>query len=126
MIKENAQRMYISENNRWVEPLYHSIGHGLVQAINSGSGEIRAEYYKGASQQSFDYTIKVQILEFFPTENNQVLHKGRYSIYDKSKTLIASNFYSFNQPQTMDGFSHSIERLNQTLNLLAEQIVGSL
>ena len=111
--------------HRWAEPLEDAISKLLVQELNAKSNSYQFGRMVGQWNQNAILNLRLEFDKFHATDNAQIVASGRYWFYEKNKFLGVDQSFDISIGLTRDGYLHAVEKLEQVIGKLSEQIIDS-
>jgi uncharacterized lipoprotein YmbA len=122
-ITENQYRL--SENHRWAERLDQNISLALFKALPRQLGTDRIVRYPWPQQQSIDYQVGIDILEFNVGANGQSRLIAQWFIKRKDKPAVDKrSVYQF--PASTTDHEVMVKAQSQCLTKLGQEIAETL
>lgn len=120
--------VYYSPQDVWAESLQSSFTQALLEELNNA----RTHHYIGVNSPLAalaSSTISIDLAHFHSTHLSTVVQSGRYwitttsnKLIEKSDTAITEQKFYFELDLQQDGFAHAVDKLRETVTLLAQQI----
>ncbi len=129
LVIQIGEHEIISANyHRWVEPLEEAIGKLLTHELNAKSKHYQFGGRIGQWKQDAPFNLRLEFERFHATDSAQVVVSGRYWFYESNQGLALNQTQTFDISMglTHDGYLHAVEKLEQAIGLLSDQIVDSL
>ncbi len=129
LVMQIGEHKIISANHhRWAEPLEEAISKLLTHELNA-----KSEYYQfgrmiGQWKQNAPFNLRLEFERFHATDDAQVVVSGRYWFYESNQALGLNQTQTFDISMglTHDGYLHAVEKLEQAIGQLSNQIIDSL
>ncbi len=112
--------------HRWAEPLEDAISKLLVQELNAKSNSYQFGRMVGQWNQNTTFNLKLEFDKFHATDNAQIVASGRYWFHEKNKFLGVDQSFVISIDLTRDGYLHAVEKKEQVIGELSEQIIESI
>ncbi len=112
--------------HRWAEPLEEAIAKLLVQELNSRSDTYQFARRVGQWNQNATLHLGLEFDKFHATDKAKTVTSGRYWFYEKNNILKMNQTFYVSESLTHDGYLHAVEKLEQGIGRLSDQIIASL
>lgn len=112
--------------HQWAGPLDKSIAELLRQTLNNKSSHYHFETRQGQWSKNRILNLKLDFEKFHATDHSTVIIAGRYWLYQQDKPHSVTREFSISDTLNRDGYLHSVEKLEQALEKLADQILETL
>ncbi|HED33908.1 MAG TPA: membrane integrity-associated transporter subunit PqiC [Gammaproteobacteria bacterium] len=112
--------------HRWANPLDEAIAIALLKNINNRTDQYHIEKFTTQINQRASYILYISIEKFDIRDDASVNISGSYSVLDRGNTSIVEQSFNIKKTLIENGYSHAVEKLKQTLVLLAEKILTGL
>lgn len=133
--RSGAHRIEVAQYDRWAEPLDRNITSVIAANLTSRFGaENVIDYYSNFSAQS-DMTLRVRILEFVSTEENNVILKAVWELAQRGQEEalfsreidipVRSGVLGQNIDSTVRAMSEALNQLSQEIANSIEQNANS-
>ncbi len=125
VVQVGESEIYTASYHRWAEPLEHSFGRLLLRHLTTVSGD----HYRFSSarfSQHAGMELHLEIDKFHPTDQGNVVLAGRYTVNNKVDNTEVGQTFNIQEKLNLDGYPHTVEKLNIAVLQLARQITQSL
>ncbi len=127
--RSGAHRIEVAQYDRWAEPLDRNITSVIAANLTSRFGaENVIDYYSNFSAQS-DMTLRVRILEFVPTEDNNVILKAVWELAQRGQgEALFSREIDIPVRSGVLGqnIDSTVRAMSEALNQLSQEIANSI
>ena len=125
IIQSNRYQIINANHHLWAEDLSRGIEKYLLTKLTELNYKFTVSNGISYKNNIPEYYLKLEFSAFHVTNNSQVTSKGKYSIIDKHNNLLLEKPFSYILSLQKDGYIHSIEKLNTTLDMLASDITAN-
>lgn len=112
--------------HRWAEPLEEAIAKLVTHELNNKSNHYQFARRIGQWNQNATLQLRFEFDKFHATDNAKIVASGRYWLYEKNNTLRVDHAFNVSSSLTRDGYLHAVEKLEQAIGKLSDQIIISL
>jgi len=120
-------RIDLSENDRWAEPLEENFASVLSQNLSSLLRTNRLVFFPWEVNARPRYQVEIEVLRFEANAAGDVQLSARWSVFDtEKKTLIHYRESRFSRPVTAKSTEDSVAALSQTVGDLSRQIAAAV
>lgn len=120
-------QIYTANYHRWAEPLEEAIAKLLVNQLNQKSKDYRFDRSAGQWNYMADFSLRLDFEKFHSTNSARTYVSGYYWFYSKNnKELKLNNTFEITERLEKDGYLHSVEKLQLSIDKLSDQIIESL
>ena len=127
--RSGAHRIEVAQYDRWAEPLDRNITSVIAANLTSRFGaENVIDYYSNFSAQS-DMTLRVRILEFVPTEDNNVILKAVWELAQRGQgeALFSREIdIPVRSGVLAQNIDSTVRAMSEALNQLSQEIANSI
>ena len=126
LVQLEDHEMHYALNHVWAEPLVDAIPKALLKDLRHHSSEFNFE--RGTTEWfgKEGYSVKIQIDQFHPNTDQQVVMAGRYwGTRTDSGETIAKDF-SLTDALTQDGYGHAVVKMRRLITSLAMQLLTTI
>ena len=126
IIQSNQYQVNNARYHLWAEDLDRAIARTLLnklQPLNNKYILTNTSTFKKNKEQ---YTLQLEFSAFHATDHSQVIAKGKYWLLDKNQKMIVLKNFDYALTLEQDGYLHSVKKLNETLDMLANDIISSI
>ena len=120
-------RLELSENDRWAEPLDENLTHVLAQNLSILLGSDRIITYPWPIEQKPDYRVQIQVLRFESNAAGEAQLSARWAVIDdtgkETPNLKASRLTRQAKEKSTDG---SVAALSETLADFSKEIAKTV
>jgi len=126
LVQLEDHEMHYALNHVWAEPLADAIPKALLKDLRRSGAEFSFE--RGTTQWfgKEAYQIKIQIDQFHPNAQQQVLLSGRYWVTNTDRDETIAYDFALTDSLTQDGYGHAVVKMRRLLTTLAKQILIGL
>ncbi len=126
MIIATSQNQYrLSEDHRWAERLDQNISHALFKALPSQLGTDRIVRYPWSQEQTIDYQVGIDILEFNIDENSQSRLIAQWYVKGKDMPNIVKRS-EYKSPASTTDYEVMVKAQSHCLTKLGMEISETL
>lgn len=119
---QGEHQLLFANQHIWAEPLQQGISRVLSHDLSEVSGQsLLLPGEPGAL--SSDFQLELEIHQFLPTDNGEVVLRGKLWVL-ADNNLLGSESFDFSVSLEGDGYSQSVARQRQLIRLLAEKIAS--
>lgn len=115
-----------AHNHLWAEPLSDAIVKVLLKDLRATTADYQFEERATLWQGKERYQIALQINQFHPVTQQQVILSGRFWLTDLAGDKTQAKDFNYTKQLMEDGYAHSVEQQRQLLNELAQHIADSI
>jgi uncharacterized protein len=126
VIQIGEHEIVTANYHRWAEPLEEAIAKLLVQELNSKSDYYQFARMAGQWDQNATLHLRLEFDKFHATDNAKIVASGRYWLHEQNKALRMGQTFNVSNHLTRDGYLHAVEKLEQAIGKLSDQIIASL
>ncbi len=126
VLQIGEHEIVIANYHRWAEPLEEAIAKLLVYELNNKSDQYQFARRIGQWHEDATLHLRFEFDKFHATDNAKVVTSGRYWLYEKNKALKVDHTFNVSNGLTRDGYLHAVEKLEQAVGTLSDQIIISL
>lgn len=124
--RTSANRLNYSENDRWAAPLSESFSRALAQTIAHLLNPARVIQFPWQSHDAPDYQVKIEVLQFEASSNQEALLTAHWSVIDRNKKLLVSHRSQLNRRAGSLSTEDFVKALSETVGELSREIVKTL
>lgn len=110
----------------WAEDLDQAIATTLLNKLQPLNDEYILTSDTSFQKHKEQYTLQLKFSAFHATDQSQVITKGKYWLMDKNQKIIILETFNYSLTLKQDGYLHSVKKLNETLDMLAKDIIFSI
>jgi uncharacterized lipoprotein YmbA len=125
IIQTNQYQINNASYHLWAEDLDKAIAKSLLEKLKPLNNRLISVNNSVFQKEKPHFLLQLEFSAFHTTDQSQVISKGKYWIYDNAHKLILLKDFTYALTLEKDGYLHSIDKLNETLNLLAADIISS-
>jgi len=115
-----------AHNHLWAEPLPDAVVKVLLKDLRAITAEYGFEEMANRWQGKARYQIALQVNQFHPITQQQVILSGRFWLTDLVGDKTQAMDFNYTKELMEDGYAHSVEQQRQLLNELAQHIAASI
>jgi uncharacterized lipoprotein YmbA len=126
LVQLEDHEMHYALNHVWAEPLVDAIPKVLLKDLRRNSSEFNFE--RGTTEWfgKEAYRLKIQIDQFHPNTEQQVVMSGRYWVTETESGDTIARDFSLTDTLTQDGYGHAVVKMRRLMTGLAESLLRSL
>lgn len=124
--RTSTNRLSYSENDRWAAPLSESFGRVLEQNISHLLNPARVIQFPWQSNDAPDYQVKIEVLQFEASSNQEALLTARWTVIDRNKKILVGQRSQLNRRAGSLSTEDFVKALSETLGDLSREIVKTL
>ncbi len=115
VMKLSENKLHFSRYHQWAEGLAQAFAKSIKQQVHTANFVLRPS--------DSELSLVIEIDDFYPTEQGQVILTGRYWVnhHNAPDTAIAVPF-NLRASLTTTGFEHAVKKMHLLVVLLAKQI----
>jgi len=125
IVQTNQYQINNASHHLWAEDLDNAIAKSLLNKLQQLNDRFLFVNNSVFQKDKARHLLQLEFSAFHATDQSRVISRGKYSIFDNSHKLILLKNFSYSLTLEQDGYLHSIEKLNETLDLLAADIISS-
>jgi len=122
----NHHQIYSASHHLWAEDLDNAIANALLHKLKPLEERFHLINSSNRLKELAKYRLLLEIDTFHATDQSQVIASGKYWLTENTQKLILAKSFSYTLNLEQDGYSHSVEKLNRTIELLATDIINSI
>ncbi len=126
VLRLDNHRLHSAQYHVWAEPLTDAIAKALLKDLRHQAENYHFEQVDRQWQSKEAHRLRVQIDQFYPTAQKNVLITGRYWIKSTKNGSIIAQDFAFTQSLTEDGYTHAVTKMRVLVTTLATGIVSIL
>lgn len=123
LVQLEDHEMHYAMNHIWAEPLRDAIPNVVLKDLRVASSDY---YFERGGSEWFGkeaYRINIQIDQFHPNAQQQVVLSGRYWIRNiETDTTVARDF-ALTETLTQDGYGHAVVKMRRVMSVLSDHIL---
>ena len=116
----------VANYHRWAEPLNESIAIVLQKDLNSKARHYHFIRLINNRNAHAKFILRIEMDQFYIRKSGEVVTGGHYWLFNKTTSLLHDQAFTITQPLTANGYSSAVEKLKQSLQLLADKILAGL
>ena len=124
--RTSTNRLSYSENDRWAAPLSESFNRVLAQNIYHLINPTRVIQFPWQSNDAPDYQVKIEVLQFEASSNQEALLTAHWSVIDRNKKLLVIQRSQLNRRAGSLSTEDFVKALSETIGDLSREIVKTL
>jgi len=124
--RTSTNRLSYSENDRWAAPLSESFSRVLAQNISHLLNPARVIQFPWQIHDAPDYQVKIEVLQFEASSNQEALLTANWSVIDKNKKILGGQRSQFNRRAGSLSTEDFVKALSETVGELSREIVKTL
>ena len=124
--RTSTNRLSYSENDRWAAPLSESFSRVLAQNIYHLINPTRVIQFPWQSNDAPDYQVKIEVLQFEASSNQEALLTAHWSVIDRNKKLLVIQRSQLNRRAGSLSTEDFVKALSETIGDLSREIVKTL
>ena len=124
--RTSTNRLSYSENDRWAAPLSESFSRVLAQDMSHLLNPARVIQFPWQSTDAPDYQVKIEVLQFEASSNQQALLTARWNIIDRNKQILAGQVSQLHRRADSLSTEDFVKALSETVRELSREIVETL
>jgi len=126
IIQSNQYQINNAHHHLWAEDLDRAIARTLLNKLQPLSDKYILTNTSIFQQNKARYILQLEFSAFHATDHSQVIAKGKYWLLDKNQNIIILKNFDYLQKLQQDGYLHSVKKLNETLDMLANDIISNI
>jgi uncharacterized lipoprotein YmbA len=126
IIQINRHQIYNASHHLWAEDLDKAIANTLLHKLKPLENRFHLIDSSNRLKESAKYRLLLEFDAFHATDQSQVIASGKYWLTGNTQKLVLENSFSYTLNLEQDGYSHSVEKLNRTIDLLATDIIQNI
>ena len=124
--RTSTNRLSYSETDRWAAPLAESFSRVLAQNISHLLNPVRVIQFPWQSNDAPDYQVKIEVLQFEASSNQEAWLTAHWSVIDRNKKLLVSQRSQLNRRAGSLSTEDFVKALSETIGDLSREIVKTL
>jgi uncharacterized lipoprotein YmbA len=124
--RTSTNRLSYSENDRWAAPLSESFSRVLEQNISHLLNPARVIQFPWQSHDAPDYQVKIEVLQFEASSNQEALLTARWTVIDRNKKIMVGQRSQLHRRAASLATEDSVKALSEILGELSREIVETL
>jgi len=124
--RTSTNRLSYSENDRWAAPLSENFSRILAQNIAHLSNPARVIRFPWQNTDAPDYQVKIEVLQFEASSNQEALLTAHWSVIDQNKKLLVSQRSQLHRRSASLSTEDFVKGLSETVGELSREIVKTL
>ncbi len=126
VLQQGNHEIVIANQHHWAEPVGQSIAKLLQSNLNYKSKKYYFERESRQWSEKPSIVLKLEFDRFHATDKSTVIVSGRYAIYSKDKKLVSNKQFLLSEKLSEDGYLHSVEMLEKSINKLSNKIINTI
>jgi uncharacterized lipoprotein YmbA len=123
VIQINRHQIYNASHHLWAEDLDKAIANALLHKLKPLENSFYLINNSSRLKDSAKYRLLLEFDAFHATDKSQVIASGKYWVTDNTQNFVLENSFSYTLNLEQDGYLHTVEKLNKSLDLLATDIL---
>jgi len=124
--RTSTNRLSYSKNDRWAAPLSENFSRILAQNIAHLSNPARVIRFPWQNTDAPDYQVKIEVLQFEASSNQEALLTAHWSVIDQNKKLLVSQRSQLHRRSASLSTEDFVKGLSETVGELSREIVKTL
>lgn len=124
--RTSTNRLSYSETDRWAAPLAESFSSVLGQNIAHLLNTARLIPFPWQSIDAPDYQLKIEVLQFEATSNQEAWLTARWSVIDRNKKILLDQRLALKRRASSLSTEDFVKALSATVGELSREIVKTL
>ena len=126
LVQLEDHQMHYALQHVWAEPLSEAIPRALLKDMRQRSNNFNFE--RGTTEWfgKEKYRLKIQIDQFYPNAQQQVVLSGRYWLTTSEGGETLARDFSLTGTLTQDGYGHAVVKMRRLVGLLSESLLRTL
>jgi uncharacterized lipoprotein YmbA len=126
LVQLEDHQMHYALQHVWAEPLSEAIPKTLLKDLRQRSNDFNFEQGTKEWFGKEAYRLKIQIDQYYPTAEQQVVLTGRYwlTVTESGKT-VAQDF-SLKESLSQDGYGHAVVKMRRLIGLLSVTLLQAM
>lgn len=124
-IQTSPSEIKFATQHVWAEPLPGDFATALSETLFHQHNVSLKVQSKWTNTQDAEYILDIRLTDFIPTYDGNVMLKGSYQMVRSGSEPKLIKF-SYQLPLSQNGFSHSVIKMRELINLLASEIVSNV
>lgn len=126
LVQLEDHQMHYALQHVWAEPLEEAIPKALLKDLRQRSNDLNFE--RGSTEWfgKERYRLKIQIDQFYPDAQQQVVLSGRYWLTTVEGGETVARDFLFTDSLTQDGYGHAVVKMRRLVALLADNLLKTL
>lgn len=126
LVQLEDHQMHYALQHVWAEPLSEAIPKTLLKDLRQRSNAFNFEQGSTEWFGKEVYRLKIQIDQFYPNAEQQVILSGRYWLTaSENGETIAKDFLLI-ENLTQDGYGHAVVKMRRLIGRLSDSLLTSL
>lgn len=126
LVQLEDHEMHYAMQHVWAEPLSDAIPKALLKDLRRRSDDFNFE--RGSTEWfgKEAYSVRIQIDQFHPNAEQQVVLSGRYWVTKTGSDDVVAHDFSLINGLTEDGYGHAVVKMRRLIGLLSESLLSTL
>jgi uncharacterized lipoprotein YmbA len=126
LVQLEDHQMHYALQHVWAEPLGEAIPKTLLKDLRQHSDDFNFEQGSTEWFGKEAYRLRIQIDQFYPNTEQQVLLAGRYWVTTVESGETVAQDFSMTETLTQDGYGHAVVKMRRLIGLLSDSLLKSL
>ena len=126
LVQLEDHQMHYALQHIWAEPLEEAIPRVLLKDLRQRSNDFNFE--RGSTEWfgKETYRLKIQIDQFYPNAEQQVVLSGRYWLTTVEGDKAIARDFLLTDTLSQDGYGHAVVKMRRLVTLLADSLLRSM
>jgi uncharacterized protein len=126
LVQLEDHQMHYALQHIWAEPLEEAIPRVLLKDLRQRSYDFNFE--RGSTEWfgKETYRLKIQIDQFYPNAEQQVVLSGRYWLTTVEGDKTIARDFLLTDTLSQDGYGHAVVKMRRLVTLLADSLLRSM
>lgn len=126
LVQLEDHQMHYALQHVWAEPLSEAIPKTLLKDLRQRSNDFNFERGTKEWFGKEAYQLKIQIDQFYPNAEQQVVLSGRYWLTATESGETVAQDFSLTESLTQDGYGHAVVKMRRLIALLSVTLLKSM